>query len=131
MTLIVCVDNNMGVAFNHRRQSRDSRIIDDIVAEASGGCIEMDRYSEPLFSKTDANVKLVSSPSGSTKLFFAERTVPLEHRDAIDKVILYRFNRSYPADTFFELPLDEFELIKSEEFSGSSHEKITKEVYLR
>ena len=36
MKLIVCIDDNGGVAFNHRRQSRDRFLIDDIIEGLRG-----------------------------------------------------------------------------------------------
>ena len=30
MNVIVCVDNDMGMLFNHRRQSRDKNVVDII-----------------------------------------------------------------------------------------------------
>lgn len=49
----------------------------------------------------------------------------------IHAVILYQWNRRYPADVYFGLDLagEGWELEKREEFQGSSHERITKKVY--
>ena len=51
--------------------------------------------------------------------------------DRIEKVILFKWNRNYPADTFFSLDLSGYTLEKTEDFAGNSHEKITKEIYRR
>ena len=53
--------------------------------------------------------------------------------DEIRTVILYQWNRRYPADRYFPLELTDgsWELQRTEELKGSSHEKITKEVYGR
>ena len=53
-----------------------------------------------------------------------------EYLQRIEAVILYRWNRRYPADVYFTLDLNEkWMLERTEEFKGSSHERITKEVY--
>ena len=48
MKLIVCIDDNGGVAFNHRRQSRDRFLIDDIIEGLRGEKIFIEEYSLPL-----------------------------------------------------------------------------------
>jgi hypothetical protein len=50
-----------------------------------------------------------------------------------EEVILCRWNRRYPGDTFFdETALKElFKKIHTEELEGSSHKKITIETYRR
>ena len=52
-------------------------------------------------------------------------------QDRIEEVIVYKWNRRYPTDTYFDLDLAAlgFRLASSEEFAGYSHEKITKETY--
>ena len=47
----------------------------------------------------------------------------------IDTFILFRWNRDYPADFFFKVDLSQWNLISTEDFEGTSHEKITMEVY--
>ena len=56
---------------------------------------------------------------------------PLAVLAEAEEVVLYHWNRTYPSDRRFPLPLAGWTLARREEFSGSSHEKITKEVYRR
>ena len=51
--------------------------------------------------------------------------------DRIEDLILFCWNRVYPADQYFDRSLLEggWTLRETEQFSGSSHAKITKEVY--
>ena len=49
----------------------------------------------------------------------------------MEGVILYRWNRTYPADLRLTLSLEGWSLERREIFAGSSHEKIIKEVYRR
>ena len=50
--------------------------------------------------------------------------------DCIDEVYLFQWNRDYPADMYFTVDLKTgFKKIKVEDFAGSSHKKITLEIY--
>ena len=48
----------------------------------------------------------------------------------VERVVLYRWDRAYPADLYWDLSLEGWTLARREEFPGSSHEIITKEVYI-
>lgn len=125
MTLICCIDDAMGMAFNGRRQSRDSALCRDIAAMAAGQPISMDPRSETLFEGMNI------LPGGEkAPWLFLELAPPSSLGLKPEGLVLYRWNRLYPADTYFDLPLDGCRLLEKREFSGSSHEKITKEVYL-
>jgi len=129
MTLIVCVDDKMGMAFNNRRQSRDRTVCEDIVKITNGNPIYMQDRSVSLFENLNANTVTVQNPNEAISgIYFSE----FENVDnfKVDRLILYRWNRHYPADLYFDLPLDTFTLIDSTEFAGNSHEKITREVYI-
>ena len=51
--------------------------------------------------------------------------------EKITQIVLYRWNRHYPADKKFpaELFADRWTMISQRDFPGSSHERITEEVY--
>lgn len=49
MQVIVCVDDGMGILFNHRRQSRDRVLIQRILEITKGKQIFMNTYSAELF----------------------------------------------------------------------------------
>lgn len=132
MILIVCVDDIMGMAFNRRRQSRDSLLCADIAAEAKGAAIWMDERSALLFKDTEANIHTeggFESKAGVGEYCFLEFSSPaaLEHK--AEKIILYRWNRRYQSDLKFDIDLDRWQMESSTDFPGSSHENITKEVY--
>ena len=55
--------------------------------------------------------------------------VPYESR--IEEVILCHWNRDYPADMYFKMALGSWKLAETQEYAGSSHEKITEERYVR
>lgn len=50
-----------------------------------------------------------------------------KYRDKIKKIILFKWNRVYPADTYFDITFqkNEWRLVSATEFEGSSHKKIT------
>ena len=58
MILITCVDNNMGMLFNHRRQSQDRVLKERILKSASGKIFWMNHYSENQFKEFE-NYKIM------------------------------------------------------------------------
>lgn len=62
---------------------------------------------------------------------FIENTPLLPYEKKIEKIILFQWNRNYPGDFFFDIPLQngKWVLSHSEDFPGSSHKKITMEIY--
>jgi hypothetical protein len=49
--------------------------------------------------------------------------------DRIEELVIYHWNRKYPADFKLDLPYKKWKKQSKEEFAGFSHEKITKEIY--
>jgi hypothetical protein len=130
MKLIVCVAENGGIAFNHRRQSRDEQVCKDMV-ELAEGRLCASAYSVPLFAGIDA-VQICEDVSGlQDQYYFAERKMPEIKAADISEVVLYRWNREYPSDTFFDLDLSEYRLKDTREFSGKSHDCIRREIWTR
>ena len=119
MTVFVCIDDTMGMAFNGRRQSRDSAVVEDILATC-GGVPQMDARSEKLFGQ-----------GGKVEgAYFMEFSYEEARLAAAETLVVYRWNRAYPADVKFTVPQG-FSLKESRDFAGSSHEKITREEYIR
>lgn len=131
MTIIVCLDDKLGMAFNKRRQSRDSEVIKDIARDACGEPIFMDERSAKLFSGIYDNINIITEDAPTEAIRFIEFAPPSEAASAADRLIIYRWNRSYPADMYFDLDMSCWRQTAVTEFAGSSHEKITKEVYTR
>lgn len=133
MDLIVCLDDRNGMMFNGRRQSRDRAVIEDILRDCAGR-LYIEGYSEPLFAGRGAEYTVTQelASAGAEASCFAERPDGIPDRGAIQRVTVYRWNRLYPADMYFAADLNEdFELVQSSEFEGTSHKKITKEVWER
>ena len=135
ITVAVTVDERMGIAFNKRRQSRDRALIRDLV-ETANGKIYVSDYSRPLFDEHKdkvivSEIPLAECPSG--ELCFVEMTELMPYIDDIDMLIVYNWNRHYPADKTLDIDIKNgtFTLTSSTDFIGSSHEKITKEIYTK
>lgn len=132
MKLIVCIDDNGGVAFNHRRQSRDRFLIDDIIEGLRGEKIFIEEYSLPLFEGKTELYSVVSFPPECTVgTFFVERTDPSQLFDESDisEIVLYKWGRVYPSDRYFGMKMKDFTLVEEKSFEGYSHENITREVW--
>ena len=136
MKIIICLDDDNGMMFNIRRQSRDEKVVKDIIEMTEGHSLWMNDYSAKIFA--DHINKLNISPSfldnaEDSDFCFVENDDVKKHLASIDELIIYKWNRRYPADKVFDINLYEngFELHQTEEFGGKSHEKITKEIYIR
>jgi hypothetical protein len=130
MKVFVCVDDGMGTMFNHRRQSRDRILCADAVREVTGRLLCTPYTARLLGEYTTPTV--TDSPledAGAEDSVFVEGEALLPYLDKIDTLVLYRWNRRYPRDLLFDLPLDQFTLTASSDMEGYSHEKITKEIY--
>ena len=134
MNLIVCVDDRNGMMFNGRRQSRD-RYLREYLLKLSGGKLWMNASSAGQFEKKDGLMIredfLSTAPKG--EFCFLEDQSCLAFEGRMEQIILCKWNRTYPSDWKFDIPLDEhgWHCVSAVEFPGFSHEKITVEVYKR
>lgn len=137
MIIIVCIDDRKGLMFHNRRVSQDRFQRQDMLRECGGKNLYMSEYSEKMFCDNEARNIVVSGDflkrAGAGEYCFVEDADVSEYEEKMEAVILYRWNRSYPADVYFTLNLseDKWILERTEEFKGSSHDRITKEVYKR
>ena len=137
MIVMMCVDDNGGTMFNGRRQSRDRVLQEEVLARTQGRRLWMNASSAALFAPEGAERIAVAEDfldrALPGELCFAEGAALAPSEERIEELILFRWNRVYPADRFFDLPLEEhgWRLTGTREFPGSSHERITEEVYRR
>lgn len=118
--------------FNHRRLSRDRRVCKKILDYSNEKELWMNAYSRKLFTNlTDINNIQVDEEflDKSQSICFVENQDITPYLPKIDTLVLFRWNRDYPADFFFTVDLSQWNLISTEDFEGTSHEKITMEVY--
>lgn len=134
MTLILCLDDKNGIAFHGRRQSMDA-VLRSRMLEQTGHCkLWMGKYSakqfEPLPEAVIADDDFMSKAMRGDACF-VELVDPSDCLYRCRKLIVYRWNRVYPADAVF--PFAEYahrmKLLSKEDFVGSSHERITEEIY--
>ena len=125
MKLIVCLDDNNGMMFNNRRQSRDKILIENVLELCKGEKLYTNEYSARLFPENA--VEICENPESG--YCFAENFTVNEND--IEEIIVYKWNRVYPADVQFSIDLKKWNLAETVDFAGSSHEKITRERYVR
>ena len=118
--------------FNHRRLSRDRRVCEKILDYSNEKELWMNAYSRKLFTDlTDINSIQVDEEflDKSQSICFVENQDITPYLPKIDTLVLFQWNRDYPADFFITVDLSQWNLISTEDFEGTSHEKITMEVY--
>ncbi len=131
MRVIICLDDSSGMIFGGKRQSRDSKVLEDIKNENEK--IAILPFSEKLVAPSGINYELKNDISEVKKgqSVFVENINPATFEDKISEVVIYKWNRKYLSDMKCTLDLSTFKKVEKSEFVGSSHDKITKEVYKR
>ena len=130
MTVYVCLDERNGMLFNKRRQSRDAAVLADI-RDSLPGNLSVDPFSQKLVQGAGIPFELAEETLPEDAHFFLEARSAKAVVEQASKVVIYRWNRHYPADVRFDGDLSPFVLESTGEFPGKSHETITKEVYVR
>lgn len=136
MNVIICLDDNHGMLFNKRRQSRDVKVLEDIATLTKEIWISL--FSEKLFEDVSETVQFqvniddsFLSHASEGEFCFVENEKLLPHIDKIEQLIVYKWNRKYPTDFKLDLNLEDWKLIESIDFIGNSHKKITREIYVK
>ena len=136
MTVFVCTDERGGMLFMKRRLSKDRVLTADLVDSVGDGILYISEFSESLFTDSDISVMSVPCPldsAGEGDYVFIETEMLKNHVDKIKTLVIYNWNRKYPFDFSLDIsPLSlGFELAETHEFKGHSHDKITKEIYVK
>lgn len=134
MIAVVCVDERNGMLFNGRRVSRDRLVCEDILHSCSG-YLWMEPYSASLFAQMPQEQLRVETQflekAEDGAWCFVEREPLSPYLQKLEQIVIYHWNRHYPADTYLDISLKDWTLVSTEEFAGYSHPKITKEIYRR
>ena len=135
ITVAITVDDQMGLAFNNRRQSRDRVLIDDLCKKTNKD-IYVSSYSASLFEEHKERILVVDDPLADCPdggVCFVEMTELKPYIESISTLIIYHWNRMYPADKRLDITPTEcgFKMSAKYEFVGSSHDKITKGIYAK
>ena len=133
MKIVVCLDDRDGMLFNRRRQSKDSALCSRLLEKTEK--LWMNGYSARLFPDQEERLLVDENfldKAGQQDWCFVENADISAYADRVAGVIIYRWNREYPRDTIFPTNLfaEKWQKVSSEEFCGTSHPKITEEVYI-
>ena len=128
MKLIVCLDDRNGMTFLGRRQSQDALLRKDLLAYVAGSTLSMNAYSAAQF---EAGSPIATTEQPTACGYWFVENLPVEPLLPLEELVIYRWNRHYPSDKKFPLALalEGLQLAHTAHFPGSSHEKITREVY--
>ncbi len=135
MHVILCLDDKDGMLFNHRRQSQDRILRRYILSLCGARALWLNGYSAGQFVENERARLRVDDHflalAGEGDYCFVEDQQIEPFLDKIENIILFCWNRVYPADRYFDRSLLDhgWTLRETDEFVGSSHAKITKEVY--
>ncbi len=135
ISVAVCLDDELGMMFYGRRQTRDRVLCREFLDSVNGRKIYVNSFSSVLFPDA-ANLIISDNPLEECEgggVVFAENLDIKAHLPDINEFIIYRWNRSYPSDKKFDINLEneKFNLTSIIEFEGSSHGNIRKEIYKR
>lgn len=133
MILILCLDKNYGMTFNHRRLSQDKNVMIDMVKMIKEDKIYMNKYSYELYKGLVCQNIIVDEDLSNHDGYCLIEDCKIDKlNDWIEEIIIYNWNRSYPSDLTFPISLlDDWEIKESYEFVGNSHALITKTIYKR
>jgi len=127
---VVCVDDRNGMLFHNRRLSRDRLLCEDIIRCC--GMLWVKPEAAALFADHTDCIHVAEDclrRAGSGEFCFVEDD-PLEDISP-EGLILYRWNRRYPADVHLAFSPEEhgMTLLSREDFPGSTHPRITREIW--
>ena len=131
MKLIFCIDDKKGMMFFGKRQSQDSVLREWIINHTAGSKLWMSAYSARQFSDQSGYIvddNYVANALTDDYCFIEDKGYSL---DNVSEIILCKWNRKYQADKVFDIDLkaNGFKKVSSEDIKGSSHDKITIEIY--
>lgn len=134
MRIAVCLDDKNGMLFAGRRQSMDGVLREAFLQMAEGCRVWMDPYTAGQFAENTSKIcvdQQFLQKAGSDDWCFVEKADLTAIANQITGIAIYRWNRIYPSDVKFPVNLfaERWQLVSSREFAGSSHEKITEEIY--
>ncbi|MBE7056156.1 MAG: ribonuclease Z [Ruminococcaceae bacterium] len=134
MKIIVCLDDNNGMLFNKRRQSKDREIIRDLIELVGENTLRINEFSTNLFEESEI-LPIKSNDfleiAGENDFCMVENCHVRPCLSNISEIIVYKWNRKYPTDFIFDVnpEAEGFSLKETRNFTGYSHEKITREIY--
>ena len=132
MKTLVCIDDKFGMLFDGKRQSRDRGLVENLLDFVGKERLFISPFSKLLFD--GKSVVISDNPldqAGKGDFVFVEDLFLLPYLDKIEEIIIYKWNRTYPRDALLDLLPERYglTLVERLDFVGTSHKKITREVY--
>lgn len=133
MKLIFCLEKGKGMMFFGKRHSQDSNLRARLMELTAGTIFWMSLYSAKQFSEYDsitADDDYMRKAGVDDYCFVEDKPYSI---DGVSEIVLCHWNRKYPSDKFFDVDLrtEGYKKYSTEDIAGSSHEKITIEVWRR
>ena len=147
MTIIACIDPRFGLSVDGKRQTTDTRVIQDILSEIENQDTGLTvtessaRYIlscvNPVINNIPLNVVNEIKPNQheDATIFIETAPVKLIHKliSRADRIVLYIWDVTYThTDYFPDMQRNEsWSLSHVQYFQGASHNEVTKQVYER
>lgn len=147
MTIIACIDPRFGLSVDGKRQTTDTRVIQDILSEIEDQDTGLTvtessaRYIlscvNPVINNIPLNVVNEIKPNQheDATIFIETAPVKLIHKliSRADRIVLYIWDVTYThTDYFPDMQKNEsWSLSHVQYFQGASHNEVTKQVYER
>ena len=137
MKLIFCIDEKKGMMFFGKRQSQDSVLREHVAKLVANVPLWMNHYSASQFdTESIPNLNIDDAflqEAAQGEYCFVEDAPLAPFEKWIERIAIFRWDRTYPADRYFDLQLGsgQWHLVGTSEFAGHSHDLITMEVYER
>ncbi len=133
MYYIFCIDERGGRMFLRRRQSQDRALRERVLSLTAGHTLWMSNYSAEQFTEGGgftADDDYLQKAGEDDYCFVEDKEFDLS---TCKGVVLYNWNRHYPADVTWDVNLaaEGFVLTAETDFAGHSHEKITESIYTK
>ena len=86
MKVFICIDKDGGMMFNHRRQSRDRTVVEDVIRHISDRRLYICPYSKELFPRY-GNIIVSDAPLAAAGGAFVLSDSPPEPKELVYKII--------------------------------------------
>ena len=144
MKVIVITDDCQGMLFNNRRQSKDKMLRKEIINLCKNKILYMNEYSYNQFESSEKEEVMIRVSESFLRdvnmdagkiiddgYCLVENENLTDYVDDINEIVMFKWNTKYPADMYFDIDLNRFQLVVTKDFQGNSHNKITMEIYKR
>ncbi|MFT4445069.1 hypothetical protein [Parvimonas sp. G1967] len=134
MKLVVCLDENNGIRFFHKRQSQDELQRKNLFELIGNSKLFVSEYSYDLYKDFEFNFEIIDEKTKiiENSVFLYEGDFLEKFLSLVDEIIVYFWNRNYPFDEVFEEFLKDCWKEKEVfEFKGKSHDKITRKIFVK